>query len=517
MHQLQYVLRTVSPVLLTSISGDTNMVSTLDYIPGSVVRGAFAKKYIEKRNLGAKAHEEDFFYDCFLNSGLSFTNAYIIKEGINDTIHYPTPLSIMSTKTKESKILDLIKSVPDEQTKYLGKYCEINGNNIDLLIPSKSINLHNTRKNRLKGCSDDGAIYNYESIDPLQEFSGRLIGTKDVLEKLIKLFDQDERITIGRSKSIQYGQAKIRWVSGIQEFDSEINPFNKELTCNFTVTFLSPAVIYNNNGFSTAALSDFRSYLADGIGVQRESITINKTFKKSESVENFLSIWLLKTPSETCIKAGTCFDITIKDWSEKTKELLIEFQKNGIGERTGEGFGRFVLNLQESEHYTLQKEAKDEVKKPPDEIPEITKELIRNVAIKSFYALAEARALKDYRGFCENGELIPTNSLLGKLELMLKNSSNIGEFINTINSLPTLSKDKLERCRNQEITLFNFIKKEGHILEIINQGSSLQECCSLINFKPDTDEDLKFKTFNHYWITFFRNMRKEKKKGWGLI
>ncbi|WP_269849658.1 hypothetical protein [Methanosarcina horonobensis] len=54
MYQLTYEIETLSPVLLTQISGDTNMVSTLDYIPGTVVQGIFANNYIKKRRISTQ-------------------------------------------------------------------------------------------------------------------------------------------------------------------------------------------------------------------------------------------------------------------------------------------------------------------------------------------------------------------------------------------------------------------------------------------------------------------------------
>jgi len=519
MYQLKYTLRTLSPVLITSISGDTNMVSTLDYIPGSVLRGAFTAKYIENLPSGSKAHEEPFFNDCFLNSGLCFSNAYILKEENSDAIHYPTPISIMKVKTKESNIFDLIQGIPEEQTKSLGKYCEINGNNIYIAIPSKSINLHNTRKdNRLKGCSDDGSIFNYESIDAGQEFSGKIIGSKKDIEKISALFSLGDKILVGRSKTIQYGKTEITRISKIQEYISETGTFKKEkLANNFFFTFLSPAIFYNNYGFSTTSLSDFKYYLANSIGINTENIEIKQTFKKAETVENFISIWLLKTPSETCMKAGSCFEITISDWNENIKESLIELQKTGIGERTGEGFGRFALNLQESKEYKLQEETEN--KNSPEkienlkcDIPELTKEIIKSVVIKSYYAIAESEALKDYKDFCENKERIPTNSLLGKLESILKSSSKMEEFIDTINGMPPLTKEKLDKCKNKNVKLIDHANKEIKILEILKNNPELQESGLIIEFKPGTDE-FKFELYKHYWITFLRSMRKEKQKG----
>lgn len=518
MHQMQYIIRTLSPILLTSISGDTNMVSTLDYIPGSVIRGIFAQKYIEKKDLKFEAHKDDFFYKSFLGSRLSFTNAYLSRSDDKNIInYYPTPFSIQSEKRDENTIYDLIKKENiDEQTKYVGKYCVLSGDSIDLLHALKSINFHNTRSNRIKGCSDDGSIYNYESLDPQQEFSGRIIGEKEVLEALFQSFGKCININIGRSKNIQYGKAKLTFFSDKpEEFASEVNAFKSDdIEKTFTMTLLSSAIIYNQLGFSTASLTDFESYLAEYLATSPEYIKIEKVFKKAEINENFISIWQMKRPSETAIKAGSCFKIEIKEINDKIKELLIELQKTGIGERTNEGFGRFILNLQVhgvlKKQQTKNEKEKQIAEKPAGKIPDLTKVIIKNAAIRFLINYTENRALEDCKGFCNNLEKLPTNSLIGKLEQMLNDSKNSQEFSAILDKLPELTQKKMRICRNKDIDLFEFIKTNEIPIE---KNQHLSDCCKLIDFIPEVDKEFEEKKHKHYWHTFLRSMRKEKKKG----
>ncbi len=518
MHQMQYIIRTLSPILLTSISGDTNMVSTLDYIPGSVIRGIFARKYIEKNNLKFEAHRDDFFYNSFLGSRLSFTNAYLSKsEDKNIINYYPTPLSIQSVKGNENIIYDLInKEDKDKQTKYVGKYCVLKGDSIDLINASKSINFHNTRSNRIKGCSDDGSIYNYESLDPQQEFSGRVIGEKEALEALYQSFGKCTNINIGRSKNIQYGKAELTFISDKpEEFSSEVSAFKSDAIKNtFTITLLSSIIIYNQVGFSTTSLTDFESILAESLEIVPEDIEIKTTFKKAEINESYISIWQMKRPSETVIKAGSCFRIEIKDIDDRIEKLMIELQKTGIGERTNEGFGRFILNLQVhgvlKNQETKNEKEKQTFEKPAGKIPEIAKGIMKNAAIRSFINYTENRALEDCMGFCDNLKNLPTNSLIGKLEQMLNDSKNSQDFSSILDKLPELTQKKLRNCRNKDLDLFDFIKTNKIP---IDKNQHLYECCKLIDFIPEADKEFEEKNHKHYWHTFLRSMRKEKKKG----
>lgn len=511
---MKYNIKTLSPILLTKVAGDTNMVSTLDYIPGSAILGIFANKYIQMKNCGLDAHKNTFFHDCFLNSGIVFTNAYITEnDGENITDFYPTPLSIQSPKEDDEKVLDLIKNDFDKQTQHIANYCKIKGNNISKINVSKSINFHHARDDRLKGYSDGGTIFNYESIDPWQEFHGRIIGNKDDLNDILGLFGKCLNINIGRSKNIQYGKAELRWISETPEsFISEIDSFKSEnLDHNFILTLLSAAIIYNENGFPSSSLSNFKKNLEESLEIPSDDVKIHNVFQKNDTVENFVSKWLLKRPSEVSIKAGSCFAIEITNFDDNVKKSLIELQKTGIGERLGEGFGRFALNLQEFAVYILPNKPDVNCEKPEGEIPEIIKDIIKDIALKSYQASANIQALMDYKDFCKNGKYIPSNSLLGKLQLMLKDSSSEIDFVEKINNLPLATRQNLRQCRNGSVNLFDFIKSgDDNISPILNQCAAL-DCCTLIEFEPEFDTDLYYYIYNNYWKTFLASMRKENK------
>lgn len=328
-------------------------------------------------------------------------------------------------------------------------------------------------------------------------------------------------INIGRSRSIQYGQAELKFISDKpEELILEINNFNPDtLNKTFILTLLSPMILYNENGFPATSISDIRSHLAESLGILKENIDISETFKKNETIESFVSIWQLKKPSEEAIKAGSCFKITIIGFNEILKNSLIELQKMGIGEHTSEGFGCFTLNLQEYKEYNKHQDKHDDDKnkdenKPDGNVPEITRSIIRNAVIKSLLNQIECLALEECRGFCGNQDKLPTNSLLGKLELILNDSNSSEVFINNINKLTDTTKKKLEICRNKHTDLISFMEKsESQKVVMRDLNLQLKNCCELIDFKPESDKELKTKIHKYYWLTFLRSMRKEKKKG----
>ena len=516
MHQIHYRIKTLSPILLTWMTGDRNMVSTLDYIPGSAVLGIFAKKYIEKNKLGNKAHEDHYFNQSFLNSGLCFTNAYLTRnDGKDNAAYYPTPFSIHTSKKNDTDIFDLIIKYK-EYTENIGNYCKIKDDKINFISAKKSINFHHARDDRLKGHSDEGNIFNYESLDPWQEFSGWIIGKQTDLNTILGLINSPMKINIGRSRHIQYGEGELELIFDIPDTPvSEITALDPTIMKNpFILTFWSPAIFYNEYGFPSTSLSAFKNYLSSHLGVHHETIHITNSFKKSETIENFISIWQLKRPSDVSIKAGSCFEIEIDGLDDRIKNSLAELQVAGIGERTGEGFGRFLINMQSKEKYKSQNMIDQENKMPSGNIPDITQTIIKNVITKSYLTLAEVQALEDCQGFCKRKDRIPTNSLLGKLTLMVKELKDVDRFINKVSELPSTATDNIRNCKNNQVNLLKFIEiSYDHVIDILNYDNDLKKCCNLIRFEPDADEALMNKIYSHYWLTFLTFMRKEKKRG----
>lgn len=517
MHHIKFIIKTEAPILISSNSGDANMVSTLDYIPGTVLSGIFAWKYIENMKLDfKKAHEDNFFYRCFLNSGLCFSNAYILKESEYRTqFFYPTPVSVQHEKNNEKKSYDLLVKDGEEQTKITGKYCSIIGKEqLNIVSPDKSLNFHHNR-NRENKDERERLIYNYESINEGQKFSGNISGSKEDIANFITNFNKSIRINIGRSKNIQYGKATIEFLSKEpEEFFSDIETVDQEIEPEFIMTLLSPAIIFNDNGFSTTSISDLRKLIAESVSIPTENIDISKSFIKSDTIENFVSIWRLKKPSETAFAAGSCFKVSITNWDENIKKQLIELQKKGIGERRNEGFGRFILNWQklDEEKYNVSEFKDKEIAEPKESPPKIVNNIIKNLIINEYQKQTKHEAMKDCSEFSRDKKRIPSNSVVGRLEMIIRNLDKPETFSSLIeDNLRKTAKDKLRNCRNENSNLFEYITENNPIIEqkIINQKPKLKEISALIKYDP---LELKNELYKLYWITFFRLMRKENRR-----
>jgi len=506
MYRLKYRIKTISPVLISSISGDVNMVSTMDYIPGTTVLGIFAARYVKEKNkLNNNVHEDETFYNWFLNGKLKFSNAYLTVYNEEAEIELlPTPLSVHKEKADESKILNLLMEETEEQTIPIGKYSYISNSDIFTYSPEKNINFHHFR-NRLKGHSEEGGIFNYESLTEGQVFSGFISGEKKELEQFKNIFQNKIFAHIGRSKNTQYGKAEIELLD-IHEFKCDEIEDNE-----LTITFISPAILLNKFGYPEISIKTLKKYLASFLNLNENDFDVEQSFAKSETIENFVSVWRIKKPLDRAFSAGSNFKINFKnELSNELKEKLKALQVEGIGERRNEGFGQIKINWGLEKRFDRKELKKPEIDKPEGELPTIVKEIFTEIVKSNIKAAVEKEALYKAEEFNKNRL---SNSFLGRLELILKASSSDEDFKNKIKDLRKKAKEQLKKCRSEENTLYDELKSKGFNLEDIFNNlpsrlkSSLEELANLAQFDFKKDTEFKIKFYKLYWLTFFRKMR----------
>jgi CRISPR-associated protein Csx10 len=500
MKALKYRMTTLAPLLITNNAGDPNMVSTKEYISGTVILGALAGIYIRKNNYLTNAHEKPDFNNWFLNGSLKFTNAYIVSYDDKNNIknNVPLPNSIHYDKDNENDIYDLFFTNEDKTanktTKIIGGFGRFDSNYLYPQKVKKSLNFHHER-DPITGTTKEGMIFNYESIDSGQTFEGAIIGEEKDLSEIVQSIWKKFELNIGRSRSAQYGRIRFEFVQEKPE-DIPIKTASSEIS----LTLLSDTIIYSKQGFSTTDKKDFEAVLKKKLG--KNSIEIKKTFVKTGEIENFISIWKLRKPSETCFLMGSCFLISGIDTNntEKLKELQI----NGIGERTKEGFGRVGIHLKINGKLT-----KKEYGDAPDStiaLPAVTKKIAEEAVKNYIRRTIEVKALDE----CAKFKGLPTKSLISRLEMAVK-SRNYNEFIKYVDNLRDIAKDNLKKCHNDNVTLLEFLQeKEIKIDE--NIRPSIGRICTEIGFNSVEDTDFMNSLYKLYFETFFSAMRKEKKK-----
>jgi len=508
MHRIRYRIKTLAPVVIASKAGDMNMITTERYIPGTSVIGILASRVITKNNL-SDAHKDTDFYNWFLAGKLKIGNAYIFSKDQydRDVPHVPVPFSIQKEKKDETKIYNLLyvddddEDLKDVQTKSIDSFCapnflyeHIGDDTLQTKAVETSLNFHHAR-DREKGTSEKGKIFNYESVSPNQIFEGEITGEQAGLQELINLCDDETPCYAGRSKNAQYGKIRFEFVDKepTQCSFPEIETDNDEIS----LTFLSDTILYNDNGFSTADTKELEKYLG---------VEIEKAFVKKGQVETFVNKWQLRKPSETCFLAGSTF--LLKGISKDHLAGFAELQQSGIGERTHEGFGRCVFGWKTDKQLYEPKEDSVKLEKPKHPIPAMTQKILETIVRDSVKKQAELKGLDKQNGFNKP----PSNALIGKLSAILKGSITRDKFKESLEKLKKPARSQLEHCNNGSKTLWDFLM-DRNTQSILNKSSSanLKDICKEIEYNPEEDEKLS-NLYQIYLETFFSMMRKRSKE-----
>jgi len=403
-----------SRLVATGSGADPNNASTLNYIPGSLIRGALAAKLSKDKS---KLHE-------FILSGkFRFLNAYPLDKDNNERM-LPIPVSWKKKKLADDEYQDLlgncIENWPTEQLTDFG---------YEYFLPSSSqyvINtviadrLHHARdRNKGRATNDQGSLFTYSALEAGQSFMAMVAVDNDskpcsmYLEELRRL---EGTISLGKSRNAGYGgdvRITIKDDTILQHEMRKSQISNIEKDDQFYI-FLSSDYIGRNQetGFYDP------SWIESEINVQfAGKIEIVCKRWKTGIAGGFNRKWGMPVPQTPVLKAGSA--IKCKALETITKKELSEVEGSGIGEKRIEGFGRIVF-MDEMPGLSHLKPIEEKVSKPKiqtsDVLVQIQKRIYFDFVEKIIFSKAYRKAAVAIN--------IPTSSLLSRLRAPLKQSVN---------------------------------------------------------------------------------------------
>lgn len=498
MHQLKYRIANLSPIILSARHGDSNMVGSLQYIPGTSVLGMLATRYLNQKKIATQnAILNKEFHNLFIKGEIIFNNSYIIfkdKDG-DEHIHFPAPVSLHQEK-RGDRIYDLLwleaENNIEIQTKAIKGFCNLDENSVRFMDVETSLNFHHAR-DRITGTSEEGKIFNYESIAKGQIFQGVVKGDSEALNNLVSACGDRWIAHLGRSKNAQYGKISFEFIDKIPQPVSEKIQSGKTLS----LTLLSDTILYNENGFSTTDPKELEKYLG---------LKIKKSFIRKDNAETFVNVWQLKKPSETCFKAGSCFLLEAEDDDKRIR--LIQFQKTGFGERTHEGFGQCIIGWQTEDKLTKYDSEKPELDLPTTQIPETALEILKTLIRNTVRNEVALNAMEDMKSF----ERLPTPSLISRL-IAMADKLERDKFLEALTKFRRSATEKIANCRNKKQNLKNFlIAKNISIQNVLHKPKfhNMRTLCEVIGYIPEDDKEFEKELYRTYLGNFFSTMRKAK-------
>ncbi|MBM3711841.1 MAG: hypothetical protein FJW56_00155 [Actinobacteria bacterium] len=394
------ILKTLSPLALSStLSGNIN--NTLDYIPGTSIRGALANMFRAIYDM-SDPNKCALFKRLFLSDEVYFGNFY--KE-----FSLPIPMTARACKIKggfqniyDKEFKEDAHGVKDFLLEYL--LYKLSGDTYNLpdkcpvnncKAPMESYRgwcTYNSRYSIYKGVnvwkreitrteilpaaltSREGILFTIEVIEVEQRFNGSIyVSDLNLQNELKSLLEQQNLfLGVGRTRGLgaievvqcdfiseTYESQKIKTENGkpsrLESFNTALQQKLNNHTNNktyFTITLLSDMILENNFGQYLTILGIDKLKECFNHNSAEYSIMDNfnlfLTFSGSHTISGWSDVWKLPKYSELCIEKGSVFlfessRVLNNDDKNALENSLEYLERCRFGKRIDEGFGHISI------------------------------------------------------------------------------------------------------------------------------------------------------------------------------
>lgn len=518
--RLPFAVTLLSPVIITRPRGEQNTVATREYLPGTLVRGLLAGRFIRARGLGKNAHCDNSFQSLFLDDRLIFGPAW---PAAGNKAFHPAPLSLHAEKGAvldpgaDTTLYDLLGGEPDPEvkTRILGGFVREEADKVEKISVRRRFFFHNARsEDRAAGHSEEGGIFYYESLDAGQHFAGCLRGPEDLLNLLQEAVSPAGAFeaTAGRSRTAQYGRVAFRFGTVAKEEENhpaepaaggngESGTDRDRPVAEFRLTALSPLLFYNRNtGFPEVSDSILREYLQDFLGVDP---AVDNAFAAAAPVESFLGVWKCRTPRETAFQEGSVFHLRVNG-GNITRHCLRRLEATGLGEKRALGFGRVRVDWLDGNGYAGRKYAPPPAAGPGTAMPCEMRPLLGGILETALTRRLEAAGAADAASRHRPDAPLP-NHLIGRLEALLISASDHNAFRKALDNF----KEKPAGRKLQDQGLWQKLRDttqaDTKINDLLNNWLNQAERNWFDRYIPP---GAAFGFFRAYWLAFFRTLRR---------
>jgi CRISPR-associated protein Csx10 len=359
---LSFRIRLVEPLLATGLEGDPNAGTGLNYLPGSLLRGAAITRYTGNKC----AHDADF-RGLFLDGSTRFLNGYPeIPAAKPANRSLPCPLALFFDKHRSPNSHQVEDHAADgaspaaavvwRRVAGSAPFVELQAGNSRSVLPPRTVHVHTQRDRRkARAVTGSGAVFRYESLAAGQSFIACVICETSRAQAITELLTGSR--CLGGSRTAGYGHVCIEPVGDPVDLDrwSEagglaIKDHPDLHNAALRITLLSDAILRDpQSGQHAANLQAFLQAIAQSLGIA-SGLRCRVAFLQTDVVGGFNRRWGLPLPQTVALRMGSVVALT--DVSV-TKDRLQALLASGIGERTVEGFGRVALDWQIGSSFEL--------------------------------------------------------------------------------------------------------------------------------------------------------------------
>lgn len=365
---ITYTLELEQPLLAVGPEGDPNTASSMPYVPGSLIRGALAARYLEQK--GPQVGQE--FTRFFLNGAVRYLNAYpeFVEPANGGHRSLPAPAPWAREKDVDphselERVYPQTEEVVDDDGNHLprlpqslGKafvhayvatangnsYVEVNGPTV-----AYEIAIH-TARNRQYGRAiegdDSSAVFRYRALARGQRYVGVIVvSNPNDASTIYGLLASNAPMFLGGSHTAGYGRVTVHpnpldevlANTGWRELAGELKAIPADEP--FLVYLTSDAVLRDpKTGQPTVDICPFLPAETSG---KKVIYSVKQAFVKPIWVGGFNRTWELPLPQEWAVEKGSAWLVSADQSLSATDLQAIE--QKGIGARTAEGFGSVVF------------------------------------------------------------------------------------------------------------------------------------------------------------------------------
>jgi CRISPR-associated protein Csx10 len=469
MKAIIYELKLEEPLLATSLQGEPNSSISLDYIPGSLLRGALINRYLEQHQ-GIDLTRDPKSRRLFFNGNTRYLHAY--------PVHFeqrtvPTPRCLFHGKHidtgeagsdicnmhDEDWTLEERREYEDENGTFKAlqtPFCHVNDDAITLYQPERTLTIH-TQRERERGRSTrgQGAIFRYEALAAEQVFRGVvLIDHDEDVAELRKLLERKQPLWLGRSRSAHYGRVTLTVQPPIDlwhEIDDETTDLPAGQYAH-TLLLLSDTFLPNTEGQVVAGLD--ATTLAQALGSSAapaaiDMIDTDRSFVRSTIHGGFNATWKLPLQQQPALAAGSVITFTLKQplLAQDVQRLC----EQGIGLRRVEGFGRIAFNFEMPDRLQVAQKPSTRASSVSDTLSNDEKTLAQGMAER----LARIRIENAVRAYAQHTHVhdSPSRSQLNELRTLARDHSvqdvegAVRSIEKRLNTMHQAGRQQFERAR----------------------------------------------------------------------
>jgi len=355
-----------SPYSMSASRDVGNLQKTLDFIPGTSLRGVFARLWLETTRL------DNDFREMFTSEKVSFSNLYIKDSK-------PIPMSASSCKycggflgdKDRHGVVDILLPLIREKENHMDipdkcLHCQFTEVSVKCLSPMKKIKgyyaihlsdnslsriqvdrrlIYRTAISPLTETALDNTLYSLEVVEKGQTFTGEIFFFEDRLFNIFTAFiENHESLFVGADKSSGLGKFDILSVSETKrvaenEMMARIEEFNRKLAIKSSRAYFS--VTLQSDAITTDRYMRYKSFVdKEDTGISGAEFVLG--IAETRIVQGWNALTKLPREDTLAIEKGSVFVFSVND-IESAMDSLLKLEVSGIGRRRGEGFGRVTI------------------------------------------------------------------------------------------------------------------------------------------------------------------------------